>query len=386
MRRRRKDEGGSQRRSVMDRIEGKSTHGRHPLIAKASRLPSGVPSRENLGQPTQGDKQRCRRQQCLLVRLPSVRPTGTPSLGEGRRTVRRLQARIVKAVTEGRWNKAKALVHLLTHSFGGRALAILRVVSNSGARDSRCRRGALEHTGSQVRRFQRPAPARLPTATAPQGVHPQEQRPTRPRDPHDDRSGHAGTLPAWTRPHRGNPGRRPFLWLSAETPLCRCPGAMSSPLEQSSRPRMDPRRGHQSLLRSRIVIPLLETDRPDLPRLELLKCGDYYRNIREQENLPIPVERDLDRALVNPIIDPVPRDLKPLGELRYGEVARDAPRVGLTPLDEDAMAKANDPDRAGQHDGTFRRAVALPGQLLGDFLIRLPLPGQAQDRFLHLLG
>src|SRR6516164_11174718 len=50
------------------------------------------------------------------------------------RTVRRLQARIVKAMAEGRWNKAKALVYLLTHSFGGRALAILRVVSNSGAR------------------------------------------------------------------------------------------------------------------------------------------------------------------------------------------------------------------------------------------------------------
>src|SRR5246127_5126327 len=50
------------------------------------------------------------------------------------RTVRRLQARIVKAVTEGRWNKVKALVYLLTHSFGGRALAILRVVSNSGAK------------------------------------------------------------------------------------------------------------------------------------------------------------------------------------------------------------------------------------------------------------
>ena len=45
------------------------------------------------------------------------------------RTVRRLQARIVKAVAEGRWNKVKALVYLLTHSFGGRALAILRVVS-----------------------------------------------------------------------------------------------------------------------------------------------------------------------------------------------------------------------------------------------------------------
>jgi RNA-directed DNA polymerase len=48
--------------------------------------------------------------------------------------VRRLQARIVKAVREGRWNKVKALVYLLTHSFSGRALAILRVVNNSGAR------------------------------------------------------------------------------------------------------------------------------------------------------------------------------------------------------------------------------------------------------------
>ena len=50
------------------------------------------------------------------------------------RTVRRLQVRIVKAVAEGRWNKVKALVYLLTHSFAGRALAILRVVSNSGAK------------------------------------------------------------------------------------------------------------------------------------------------------------------------------------------------------------------------------------------------------------
>src|SRR6267378_951848 len=50
------------------------------------------------------------------------------------RTVRRLQARIVKAVAQGRWNKVKALVYLLTHSFGGRALAILRVISNSGAK------------------------------------------------------------------------------------------------------------------------------------------------------------------------------------------------------------------------------------------------------------
>ncbi|HZI76848.1 MAG TPA: reverse transcriptase N-terminal domain-containing protein, partial [Gemmatimonadales bacterium] len=50
------------------------------------------------------------------------------------RNVRRLQARIVKAIGEGRWGKVKALVYLLTHSFSGRALAILRVISNSGAR------------------------------------------------------------------------------------------------------------------------------------------------------------------------------------------------------------------------------------------------------------
>jgi RNA-directed DNA polymerase len=50
------------------------------------------------------------------------------------RTVRRLQARIVKAVRQGRWGKVKALVYLLSHSFSGRALAILRVVSNSGAK------------------------------------------------------------------------------------------------------------------------------------------------------------------------------------------------------------------------------------------------------------
>src|ERR1700688_4449791 len=50
------------------------------------------------------------------------------------RTVRRLQARIVKAVREGKWHKVKALVYLLTHSFSGRALAILRVVTHSGAK------------------------------------------------------------------------------------------------------------------------------------------------------------------------------------------------------------------------------------------------------------
>ena len=46
--------------------------------------------------------------------------------------VRRLQARIVKAIEEGRWGKVKALQWLLTHSFSGKALAVRRVTENRG--------------------------------------------------------------------------------------------------------------------------------------------------------------------------------------------------------------------------------------------------------------
>ena len=49
-----------------------------------------------------------------------------------RRTVRRLQARIVKATREGRWNKVKALQRLLTHSFSGKLLAVERVAESEG--------------------------------------------------------------------------------------------------------------------------------------------------------------------------------------------------------------------------------------------------------------
>jgi RNA-directed DNA polymerase len=50
--------------------------------------------------------------------------------------VRRLQARIVKATQAGRWGKVKALQRLLTHSFSGKALAVLRVTNNRGKRTS----------------------------------------------------------------------------------------------------------------------------------------------------------------------------------------------------------------------------------------------------------
>ena len=105
-----------------------------PLAAKAGQLPSGVPSRENLGQPTQGDKQNvgggnacwCGSRAYARLALHQMEKSladGSSAPGayrEGRR--------------EGRWNKVKALVYLLTHSFSGRALAILRVISNSGAK------------------------------------------------------------------------------------------------------------------------------------------------------------------------------------------------------------------------------------------------------------
>ncbi|MCF8050306.1 MAG: group II intron reverse transcriptase/maturase [Desulfobacterales bacterium] len=51
---------------------------------------------------------------------------------QARREVRRLQMRIAKAVQEGRWNKAKALQHLLVNSFYAKALAVRRVTTNKG--------------------------------------------------------------------------------------------------------------------------------------------------------------------------------------------------------------------------------------------------------------
>jgi RNA-directed DNA polymerase len=51
---------------------------------------------------------------------------------QAQREVRRLQARIVKATQASKWSKVKALQHLLTHSFSGKALAVRRVTENPG--------------------------------------------------------------------------------------------------------------------------------------------------------------------------------------------------------------------------------------------------------------
>jgi RNA-directed DNA polymerase len=48
------------------------------------------------------------------------------------KSTRRLQSRIVQATKEERWNKVKALQHLLTRSFSAKALAVKRVTTNKG--------------------------------------------------------------------------------------------------------------------------------------------------------------------------------------------------------------------------------------------------------------
>ena len=50
--------------------------------------------------------------------------------------VRRLQARIVKAQEEGRYNKVKALQYLLTRSQSAKILAVERVTGNDGRNTS----------------------------------------------------------------------------------------------------------------------------------------------------------------------------------------------------------------------------------------------------------
>jgi RNA-directed DNA polymerase len=50
------------------------------------------------------------------------------------RNVRRLQARIVKALREGKTRLARALQFILTQSLSGRALAVKRVTENKGKR------------------------------------------------------------------------------------------------------------------------------------------------------------------------------------------------------------------------------------------------------------
>ena len=101
MGRRVEDEGGSQRRSAIDRIEGESSHGQHPRTAKA--VPTSLRcsvTREPW--PTDSGRQA----DMSAAEMPAgAAPERTPdwhSIDWKKvwRTVRRLQVRIVKAVAK----------------------------------------------------------------------------------------------------------------------------------------------------------------------------------------------------------------------------------------------------------------------------------------------
>jgi RNA-directed DNA polymerase len=83
------------------------------------------------------------------------------------REVRRLQARIVKAVQAGKHGKVRALQWLLTHSFSGKALAVKRVTENRGKRTPgvdgitwSTPKSKFEAVSSLKRRGHRPRPLR----------------------------------------------------------------------------------------------------------------------------------------------------------------------------------------------------------------------------------
>lgn len=76
----------------------------------------------------------------MNVAVRTCAPSGMEAAWSGidwdhcRHQVRRLQARIVKAMQEGRRGKVQALQWLLTHSYCGKALAVKRVTENQGKR------------------------------------------------------------------------------------------------------------------------------------------------------------------------------------------------------------------------------------------------------------
>ena len=247
MGRRVKDEGESECRPVIDRIGVEPPGNITPPERGQTSLGSSV-TREP--RPTDsGSKQICQGgNACWCGSRPCAR-LAFHRLEDGLAHGPSAPGAIVKAVREGRWNKVKALVYLLTHSYSGRALAILRVVSNSGAKTPGVD-GVLWNTPeaksaafSTLRRHgYRPQPLRRVYIPKSNG----QRRGL--RDSHHGRSSHAGSVSARPRSHRGDPGRRPFLWLSAGTPLCRCPGRNVTNPERSARSELDFGRGYQSLL------------------------------------------------------------------------------------------------------------------------------------------
>ena len=129
---------------------------------------------------------------------------------------------------------------------------------------------------------------------------------------------------------------------------------------------------------------LLKTHGVELPCQELPKFREGRGRIGKQVQLPLGVEPNLDRAVVNAVVDPAPFELQLRGELRHGQAARDSPRMRLLTISEYSVTQPDDLHRARQDARISGRMMSLLAQMLSNLLVGLSLPGQLQDRFLHL--
>src|SRR3954451_17791521 len=119
---------------------------------------------------------------------------------------------------------------------------------------------------------------------------------------------------------------------------------------------------------------LLKTQGVELPRPESSEPVEGLGGVREQIQLPFGVERDLDRAVVDAVVDPAPLEIQLLDELRHRQETGDLPRVRLPAVAEQAVAEPDEPHRTGQDGRVPRRVMTTLGQTSGDLFIRPPLP------------
>src|SRR6516164_1819096 len=87
---------------------------------------------------------------------------------------------------------------------------------------------------------------------------------------------------------------------------------------------------------------LLRAQGVELPRPEFPEPGERLGGVREQVQLVLGIERDLDRAVVDPVVDPAPLQPQLRGELRHGQEAGDLPGVRLPVVAEQTVAEPND--------------------------------------------
>src|SRR5437867_2948207 len=106
-----------------------------------------------------------------------------------------------------------------------------------------------------------------------------------------------------------------------------------------------------------MLIPLLKTQLLELARPQLLEQGYCPRAVREQVELRVRIPSDLDRAVVDPVVDPVRRDPQRAGDLWHGAIAGDVTRMRLAPLAEQAVTQPNEADGAGQDGGLLGGAM-----------------------------